>query len=225
MTTQMHAPSARPTTRSARLRRLVAVGSLAPLLALAACSGDEPITTQGRAASQTAEGSTAPAAGSTDTSSTSSATNTPTAKPSATTTALKVVINDPQLGHFVTPTKLVRNVPWPAGNPVGEQNFEIIALEVQLKAGTRYSADLAPWMLSITTDKTKFATATTEFGTLLGPPLATALRGKTTTGWVYFKVDRGSGSAVSLHVNRPEYKVSTTGKTIPRRLFTAHLSN
>ncbi len=222
MTTQTHAPSARPTTRPARLRRLVAVGSLAPLLALAACSGDEPITSQGRAATGAAT-----AASTAETTASESTTTTPTttAKPTATTSPLKVVINDPQLGHFITPTKLVRNVPWPAGNPVSEENFEIVALEVQLKAGTRYSADLAPWMLSVTTDKTKFATATTEFGTLLGPPLATALRGKTTTGWVYFKVDRGSGSAVSLHVNRPEYKVSTTGKTIPRRLFTAHLSS
>lgn len=220
MTTQTHAPSARPTPRSARLRRFVAVGALAPLLAAAACSGDEPITAQRRAASQAATGASTglPATESTTT------TATPTGKPTATTKPVKAVINDPQLGHFITPTKLVRNVPWPAGNPVGEENFEIVAVEVQLKAGTRYSADLAPWMLSITTDKTKFATTTTEFGTLLGPPLATALRGKTTAGWVYFKVDRGSGSAVTLHVNRPEYKVSTTGKTIPRRLFSVGLS-
>jgi hypothetical protein len=219
MTTQTHAPSARPTPRSARLRRLAAVSALAPLLAVAACSGDEPITAQRRAATQAATG------GSTGQPTTESATTTTaTGKPTATTQAIKAVINDPQLGHFITPTKLVRNVPWPAGNPVGEENFEIVAVEVQLKAGVRYSADLAPWMLSITTDKTKFATTTTEFGNLLGPALVSATRGKTTKGWVYFKVDRGSGSTVTLHVNRPEYKVSTTGKTIPRRLFSVGLS-
>jgi hypothetical protein len=222
MTTQTHASSARPTTRSARLRRLVAVGSLAPLLAVAACSGDEPITTQGRVSTQASA-----AGGSTAAPTTSASTTTATTPGEATgptETALKVQIKDPQLGHLVTATKLVRDVPWPEGNPVGEESFEIIAVEVTWKAGSRYSAALYPWMLTLGTTKTPYAVTTTEFGSLRGTPLVAVARNIERSGWVYFKVDRGSDSTVTLSLQRPDYKVSTTGKTLPRHTFTATLT-
>lgn len=216
----MHAPSARPTAPSMRLRRLVAVAALAPLLAVAACSGDDAITTQTPAGASTG----AAGAGSTSTAQPDS-TESPGA--AATSTAVKAVITDPQLGHTVTATRLVRNVPWPEGNPVGEASFEIVAVEVKWKAGTRYSADLRPWMLTLGTDKTPYAVTTTEFGTLpgTGKPLVPVARGQERSGWVYFKVDRGSGSKVTLSLQRPEYKVSTTGKSMPRRSFSATLAS
>lgn len=222
MTTQTHAPSARPTTRSARLRRLVAVGSLAPLLALAACSGDDPITAQGRPSTQ-GGGSTAGTAGAAGSTTTATPSSAPEA--TATTTPLKVVIKDAELGHTVTATQLVRNVPWPDGSPVGKSSFEIVALEITWKAGSRYSADLRPWMLTLATPETPYAVTTPEFGSLLGTPLVAVARNMERSGWVYFKVDRDSGSKVTLSLHRPDYKISTTGKSLPRKTFTATLAS
>jgi hypothetical protein len=219
MTTQTHAPSARPTTRSARLRRLVAIGSLTPLLAVAACSGDEPITTQGRVSTQssTADGSTALPT-------TSASTTTPDEASGPTETALKLEIRDPGLGHVVKPLRMVRNAAWPEGNPVGEESFEIIAVEVEVTTGKRYSASVLPWMFALTTTKNTRVAPTTEFGKLLGDPLPTVPRNKIRKGWLYYKVDRGSGSAVMLQLKRPEYRISTTGKTVPPAIFSVSLS-
>lgn len=222
MTTQTHAPSARPTTRSARLRRLVAVGSLTPLLALAACSGDDPITAQGRAGTEA--GTTLVPTSTMSTMSTTSSTPTPTEAPEPTETALKLQLKDPGLGHVAKPLRMVRNAAWPEGNPVGEANFEIIAVELEVTAGTRFSASVVPWMFALSTTKNTRLAPTTEFGKLLGEPLPTVLRNETKKGWLYFKVDRGSGSAVMLQLKRPEYKISTTGKTLPPAIFSVSLS-
>lgn len=222
MTTQTHAPSARPTTRAARLRRLVAVGSLAPLLAVTACSGDEPITTQGRVSTQSSTASDSTAAP-TSSAATTTAT-TPAEATGPTVTALKLEMRDPGLGHVVKPLRMVRNATWPEGNPVGEESFEIIAVEVEVTTGTRYSAAVLPWMFAVTTTKNSKVASTTEFGKLLGDPLPTVQRSQTRKGWIYFKVDRGSGSAVTLHFKRPEYRITTTGKTLPATTFAVALS-
>lgn len=219
MSTHTHAPSARTTAPLKRLRRLVAIGALTPLLAVSACSGDDPITAQTPAGASTGAADN----GSTGTAATEA--TGATASPTATATAIKAVITDPQMGHSVTATKLVRNVPWPEGNPVGEASFEIVAVEIKWKAGARYSADLRPWMLTLSTSKTPYAVTTTEFGALQGTPLVAVARNMERTGWVYFKVDRGSGSKVTLSLQRPEYKISTTGKTLPRKTFTAALAS
>lgn len=218
MSTHKTALRTRPSTPLMRVRRLVAAVALTPLLAVAACSDDGSTSTPGGASTG------AQSAGSTEG---AQSTGTTGAKPSATAQAVKAVITDPVLGHKVTATKLVRNVPWPAGNPVGEASFEIVAVEITWKAGSRYSADLRPWMLTLTTDKTPYAVTTTEFGTLpgTGKPLVAVARDQERSGWVYFKVDRGSGSKVTLSLQRPEYKISTTGKTLPRRTFSATLTS
>jgi hypothetical protein len=115
----------------------------------------------------------------------------------------------------ITPIRMVRNATWPAGNPVAEASFEIIAVEVQVATGSRYSASVQPWMFSLSTTKNSRTPPTTEFGQLLGTPLPAVNRAERKTGWLYFKVDRGSGSAITLFLKRPEYKVSTTGKILP----------
>jgi hypothetical protein len=197
----------------------VAVGVLAPLLAVAACSADDPITAQRRAASQ---GSTA---GSTGAAATTPETPTTTADASKPVeTALKVQLKDTDLGHVVTPIRMVRNATWPAGNPVAEASFEIIAIEVQVATGSRYSASVQPWMFSLSTTKNRRTAPTTEFGELLGAPLPAANRAEKKKGWLYFKVDRGSESTVTLFLKRPEYKVSTTGKTLPAKSFSVVLA-
>jgi hypothetical protein len=49
--------------------------------------------------------------------------------------------------------------------------------------------------------------------------LKPATRSKTTAGWVFFKVDRGTTKALRLGFNRPAYSVSTTGKKLPAKTF------
>lgn len=218
MTTHQHAPSARPTRRPAALRRLVAVGVLAPLLAVAACSADDPITAQRRAASQASTGGSTGATATPETSRTTADTSKPVE------TALKVQLKDTDLGHVVTPIRMVRNATWPAGNPVAEASFEIIAIEVQVATGSRYSASVQPWMFSLSTTKNRRTAPTTEFGELLGAPLPAVNRAEKKKGWLYFKVDRGSESTITLFLKRPEYKVSTTGKTLPAKSFSVVLA-
>lgn len=218
MTTHNDAPDARPIPRTARLRRIVAVGALAPLLAVAACSGDDPITAQRPNSTQASTADTSTAEPTTTTTTTTAETSEPTE------TALNVQIKDPGLGHVVKVLRMVRNAEWPEGNPVGEENFEIIAVEVEVTTGTRFSASVLPWMFALSTTKNTRLAPTAEFGELLGDPLPTVLRGETKKGWLYYEADRGSGTAVMLQLKRPEYKISTTGKTLPAAIFSASLS-
>jgi hypothetical protein len=186
----------------------VAVGVLAPLLAVAACSADDPITAQRPTATQA------------DTTAAPTATSTTTKKDGPAETPLKVEFKDPDLGHVIKVLRIVRHVPWPAGNPIAESTFEIIAIEVQWTAGSRYSADLSPDQLRLwTTKSTSGASATTEFGNLKGPALPLTQRAETKKGWVYYKIDLGSESQVSLHYHRPEYLVKTTNKLLPARII------
>lgn len=217
MTTHTPAPSPRQNRRNAPLRRLAIVGVLAPLLALAACSGDDPISPTGQSTTQDAATST-PAA--TDTAPVTSAS---APLPGPTDRAVSVVLKDPVLGHTIKAVRLVRNVRWPAGHPVSEQSFEIVAVQVQVTAGSRYSADVQPSMITIGTGGPGYTRPTTEFGNLKGAPLATAKRGKTTKGWLYYKIPRGTGAKLILMFHRPAYKVSTTGKSIPAKVLTTAL--
>jgi hypothetical protein len=206
----------------------VAVGSLAPLLAVAACSGDEPITTQGRVSTQssTAGGTTTGGPGEAQAPSAESSTM---ATPTMTATGplwrtANVSIKDPAMGHTITALQVVRNIPWPAGNPVAEESFEIIAVRLEVTAGSRYSAEVNPWLFTLDTSNTRYAQTTTEFGTLLGGPLQTTKRAEKRSGWIYFKVNKGSGSRLQLNHHRPDYTVSTTGKSIPRQTFSVELA-
>ena len=217
-------PPAAPRGRSTGPRRLAAALLVAPLVALAACSGEEPITATTMA--PTTEDVSTTTEGTTSEATTSEATEvTPApAEASPTTKGLSVQIKDPVLGHVIKPQQMVRNVPWPEGNPVGEASFEIIAIEVEITAGSRYTATLGRGLLRLSTSTSKDTAVTTEFDDLLGKPLPNASRGETTKGWIYYKVDRGSGSDVTLTYKRPEYEVSTTDKAIPAKSFSAKLS-
>ncbi len=207
----------RPAARSA-LRRLAVVGAAASLALVGACSSDEPGATP--SASGTAGGA---ASSSTAATPTSSAPTT-TAAPKRTDTTIKKEIKDPVLGHVITATKLSRNVPFPAGNPVGADAFEIIGVQVTVKAGSRYSADVQPGMFTMRTASAATQVKPTgEFGSKLGTALVTAKRAETKTGWLFFKIDRGSTGAVTLTFNRPAYEVSTTGVDIKAQSFKVDL--
>jgi hypothetical protein len=218
---------ARPSTASgARLRRLAVVGLVAPVVALAACSGESPVT-----ADPTAPAGTTPAATSSSTASTTTAPTTTAAPTTAapakySTRTIKAVIKDPQLGHTITALRVSRNLPFPKNQPVGAEAFEIVGVKVEFAAGSRYSASLDPKMLTlIATSPKQNVAPTAEFGKAYkADPLLTTKRDDRDRGWVFFKVDKGTTSTLRLAFNRPAYAVSTTDKNIPAKTFSVVLT-
>ncbi|ADU49294.1 hypothetical protein Intca_2793 [Intrasporangium calvum DSM 43043] len=127
----------------------------------------------------------------------------------------------PTLGHVITVSRVVRHIPWPEGNPVAEEAFELVGIRVTLAAGDRYTATLSPNQLFLrlgdldVKPTTEFAKA---FGKSYGQVVGTAKRGETKTGWLYFKIDKGVSPLV-LEYHRPAYQVSTTDKVIKAQVF------
>ena len=234
MKTSAPAP-ARPSTASrAQLRRLAVVGLVAPVVALAACSGGS-----GATADSTAQAATTPTSTSTSSTTASPTTATPSTTDTTGTTAadgstvdrpvvtpVKASITDPDLGHTITVGRVTRQLPWPSGHPVGAKQFEIVGVWVQFAAGSRYSATIDPSMLSlVAAQPAQTVKPTLEFPKQWNAaPLAAAARSQKTIGWVFFKVNRGTTSTLSLAFNRPPYTVSTTGKTIPQKTFSVVLT-
>ena len=64
-------------------------------------------------------------------------------------TKIAASITDPDLGHTIKADSVVRHFPWPAGQPVGAKQFEIVGVWVSVAAGSRYSASIEPSMLSL----------------------------------------------------------------------------
>jgi hypothetical protein len=221
---------ARPSTASgAHLRRLAVVGLVAPVVALAACSGESPVTADptapaGATASSTGSGDASTSPTPATTTSTTSGSAAPVDK--MTTKTLTATLKDPDLGHTITARRLVRNLSWPSGQPVGAKQFEIVGVWVTAKAGSRYSASIDPSLLSlVAASPAQSVVPTSEFTKRWGATvLKPATRSKTTGGWVFFKVDRGTTSALKLGFNRPAYQVSTTGKKLPAKTFTVVLT-
>ncbi|WP_343991630.1 hypothetical protein [Terrabacter terrae] len=217
---------ARPSTATGtRLRRLATVGLVAPVVALAACSGGSPVTAD---ATASAPASTSSATASTTTAPTTTAAPTTTQAPAqrSVSSVVNASIKDPTLGHTLTARRVVRNFSWPAEQPVGAKQFEIVGVWVTMQAGSRFSASLDPSMLALVAAKpAQTVTPTTEFGKRWGATaLKPAKRAQTTAGWVFFKVDRGTGNALRLAFNRPAYQVSTTDKKIPANSFSVVLT-
>lgn len=199
-------------TAGRSLRHVTVAGVVLSMAALGACSSDASDTSPSASATP---GATSPG----------TSTSVPTS-PAATTTTparadktVKVQLKDDILEHVVTATKLSRNIPWPAGNPVAAASFEIVGVQLTVDAGDRYSADVKPSMFTLKPGAAAPVTPTTEFGKTLGAPLDTTKRAQKKTGWLFFKVDRGSSGALQLTFNRPAYTVKTTGKEIKAAAF------
>ena len=223
MKTLTRRSDAPPTTSRTRLRQLFSVAVVVPALTLTACSGESPVTadptTPATSASAAATTSTTTAGTSTTTTSSATPSATPTASPDPTSgprvnAAVGKTFTDRGMGHAVTVGTVSRDIPWPKGNPVSEAAFEIVGVYVRARAGARYSATIEPSMFVLSTN-TGLVEPTTDFGTTLGKPLTVAQRGKTTEGWLFFKVDRGAEGPLTLYLRRPAYAVSTTGATLP----------
>jgi hypothetical protein len=218
MNTNSAARPLRSATTRAALRRTAVAVAVAPLVALAACSGESPITTTTAA--------TTPATGAASTSTETPGTSTTSTTPGPTPTTLnaKGNIKDDVLGHVITPTKVVVNLPWPDNHPIAEEHFELVGVEVKVQAGSRYSANVTPDMFSLKTSAPDAVPATNEFKGALGKELGTVARGKTATGWLIFKVEKGSATSLELRYNRPAYDVKTTGKSIKAKTFVLKLA-
>jgi hypothetical protein len=218
MNTNSAARPVRPATTRPALRRTAVAVAVAPLVALAACSGESPITTT----TATTTPGTGAAPSSTETPGTSTTSTTPA--PTPTTLNAKGNIKDDVLGHVITPTKVVVNLPWPDNHPIAEEHFELVGVEVKVQAGSRYSANVTPDMFTLKTSAPEAVPATNEFKGALGKELGTVARGKTVTGWLIFKVEKGSATSLELRYNRPAYDVKTTGKSIKAKTFVLKLA-
>ncbi len=208
----------RPSPSRRPVRRLAAAVAITPLLVLGACTGEAPITaTTAAPPATTAPGST----GGPTSPTTSSTTPVPTSSP--TTLKTKGSIKDDVLGHVITPTKVIVDLPWPEDHPVAEEHFELVGVEVKVQAGTRYSAAVTPDMFTLTSSAPGAVPATNEFKGALGKELGTVKRGQTASGWLIFKVDKGTASTLTLNFNRPAYDVKTTDKSIKAKTFTLKL--
>lgn len=218
--TENQPPDQAQTHRTRRpVRGLLVLAAAAPLLALGACSGDVPITaTTAPVAPTTTPSPTTEGTGATTT------TTPTTPAPSPTTLAPKGKITDDVLGHVITPVKVVTNLPWPEGSPVGEEHFELVGVQVKVDAGKRYSATVDPSMFTIKAASGNPVPTTDEFKGALGKELGVVKRGETKTGWLIFKVDKGAAATLQLQFNRPSYEVSTTDKTIKPKTFTLKLT-
>jgi hypothetical protein len=211
-------PDHRPLGRRP-LRVLAVTAAVVPLLALAACSGEAPITNT----TGTAPATSGAAPGATGPATTPSTTGT-TPAPSPTTLKAKGSIKDDVLGHVITPTNVVVGLPWPENHPIAEEHFQLVGVEVKVVAGTRYSATVTPEMFTLKSSAPDAVPATNEFKGALGKELGTVKRGQTQTGWLIFKVEKGTASTLDLRFNRPAYDVKTTDKSIPAKTFTLKLT-
>jgi hypothetical protein len=194
---------------------------VAPLFVLAACSSEAPVTADPSREQTPASAGTTPPSTGTQTPETTGTTTTPVvAQP--TKIPVKVTLKDPALGHKITATHVVRNMPWPAGHPVASEAFEIVGVSVKFEAGDRYTAELPPKYVTLKYGDS-YARPTTEFGADFAKPIQTAERGETRAGWLIYKIDKGA-SPLGLMFHRPAYEVSTTDKAIKALVIQANLT-
>ncbi len=212
-----------------RLRGLAAATALTPLLVLAACTSEAPVTADPTRAQATTPGAStaSPSTGNPSTAAPSTTESTPSASttsvPPPTNVAVKVSITDPILGHTVTATQVRRNMAFPSGHPVASSTFEIVGVYVTLKAGDRYSAPLETSRITLGNGPT-YVEPTTEFGPGFAKLVTDAQRGQTVAGWLIYKLDKDIHPLV-LMLHRPAYQVSTTDKAIPSKVFTVKLAD
>lgn len=166
----------------------------------------------------------------------------PTGDPTATTTEptpapvslpttfvpVDKVIKDPDLGHEIKVLKLARDLPWPPGHDEEAQAFELVGVEMTWTPGVTYTAMLRTIDFSIGT--------TSPFpnrpDAVLNPALQAAgwtvlpaelPNGQTATGWLVFKVDPKAANSLRLDYTRPASRVTDSGQTFPKTVFSAQL--
>jgi hypothetical protein len=222
------------------LAAVVAAG--AALAVVAGCSSGETAPTGATTPSSTE--TTMATAGASSASSTASepastsptgdppaATSGPTTPPVALSTSfvpVDKVIKDPDLGHEIKVLRMARDLPWPPGQDDEAQAFELVAVEMTWTPGVTYTAMLRTVDFSIG--------STSPFpnrpDAVLNPALQAAgwtvlaaemPNGQTGTGWLVFKVDPKAAAALRLDYTRPASRVTDSGQTFPKMVFSAQL--
>lgn len=164
-----------------------------------------------------------------------STTGSATPRPSSTTAqaaskAIKVgkSIQDPALGHVVTVHQIRRHWPWPAEYGVAADVFELIAVDMTWEPGTVYTAWLSSDMFTIETTS-RFPNPTDSVikrdltKAKLKPMPSKVEHGKSTRGWVVFKVEPKNAKKLTLVYTRPKVEVQG-GETIPSKEFSLVLT-
>ncbi len=157
----------------------------------------------------------------------SSAPPTPIALP---TTFVQVdkVIKDPDLGHEIKVLRMARGLPWPDPKSDEAQAFELVGVEMTWTPGVTYTAALRTVDFSIGST----ASYPNRPDAIINPSLQAAgltilppemPNGQTGTGWLVFKVDPKAATALRLDYTRPASRVTDSGQTFPKTVFSAQL--
>ncbi|MGV1010291.1 MAG: hypothetical protein ACOYBY_17095 [Dermatophilaceae bacterium] len=204
--------------------------------ALAGCSSNEPAASQsaGTSGSTTATDlATTPSEAATT--SPASATGSPSGTAPVTPVALPTtfvpvdkVIKDPDLGHEIKVTRMARDLPWPDPTSDEAQAFELVGVEMTWTPGVTYTAALRTVDFSIGSS----AQYPNRPDAVINPGLQAAgwtilpaelPNGQTATGWLVFKVDPKDAASLRLDYTRPASRVTDSGQTFPKTVFSAQL--
>lgn len=236
-------------------RRLLAAASLAILGALSACSSGAasgPSTSLRTQTSSAAVSTTAASA--TRTAEVTGAGSSPTGIPTSTATAtsppptdtatatappltgqlptdfmqISKLIKDDALGHEISVLRMARALPWPTGSAAQAAAFELVAVEMAWKTGTKYTAPLREIDFSLATgsqypnrpDPLLDATLTAAGWALLPSEVP---QNQSVTGWVVFKVDPKGAASIRLDYTRPEIVVTGTKTTFAKKVFSLQI--
>lgn len=200
--------------------------------ALGGCSGSS--TDAGGAGTTSASPTSADATG--DLTSppdvTSPATSTAAATPIPTPTTMvpvDKVIKDPDLGHEIKVLRMARDLPWPDPASAESQAFELVGVEMTWTPGVTYTASLRTVDFSIASG----TAYPNRPDAVINPNLQAAgwtmlpaelPNGQTATGWLVFKVDPKDAASLRLDYTRPASRVTDSGQTFPKTVFSAQLA-
>jgi len=143
-------------------------------------------------------------------------------------TPMGQVIKDDSLGHEITVLRMARGLPWPEGSSGQSAAFELLALELRLTPGTKYTATLRELDFALITGSqypnrpdplidAQLALA----GWALLPTEVPA--GQNATGWVVFKVDPKAATSIRLDYTRPEISVAGSRTRFPKKVFSLQI--
>lgn len=143
-------------------------------------------------------------------------------------------VRDPDTGAEIAVTKVARQLAWPPGNQAQQTAFELVGVEVRLTPSNQLTAPLRAADIAIATtspypnrpDPILDQTLTAAGWTVL-PTSITAAQlpaGQTSiTGWLVFKIEPKDAPALRLDYTRPAMKVTDSGQTLAKQVFSIPL--
>ena len=138
------------------------------------------------------------------------------------------VIKDPDLGHEIKVLRMARGLPWPDPGSDEARAFELVGVEMTWTPGVTYTASLRTVDFSIGSS----ASYPNRPDPIINPNLqasgwsilpAELPNGQSGTGWLVFKVDPKDAASLRLDYTRPASRVTDSGQTFPKTVFSAQL--